>query len=122
MKTKEAVIPGNAYSQAMPAPLITIDLPGIIYRCNTEAEKMFGVQPGTLLRQNIKDLVKFEESNSFENEILPALRLQGNIRLQCSLKNNENAFYTLHFISLLNTENELIGITLTFSVESETTP
>ena len=117
MKTKEAVIPGNAYSQAMPAPLITIDLPGIIYRCNTEAEKVFGVQPGTLIKQNIEDLVLFEQNKGFENEILPALRLLGNFQLQCRLKNNENAFYTLHFISLLNTKNELTAITITFSGE-----
>ena len=121
MKTKEAVITGNANSQAMPAPLITIDLLGIIYRCNTEAEKVFGVQPGTLIKQNIKDLVLFEQNKGFENEILPALRLLDNIQLQCRLKNNENAFYTLHFISLLNTENELTAITITFSGESGNT-
>lgn len=119
MKTKKAVTPGNEYSHAMPAPFITTDLHGIIYRSNAEAEQVFGTQPGALLQQNIKELIHFEPKNSFESEIIPALRLLGNITMRCSLKNNENTLHTLHFISLLNTENELLGITITFLGQPE---
>ena len=119
MKTKQAPIPGNAYSHAVPDPFITIDEVGIINSCNTEAEMIFGVEPGALLQQSIRDLIQLEQDNSFESEIVPAVRLLGNISIQCSLRNIENSSYTLHFISLLNTRNELIGITVTFSGQPE---
>jgi len=123
MKTNESVIQGNVNSHLMPGPFISADLHGIIRRCNAEAEKVFGVQPGGLIQQDINDLLQFEGQNSFEQEIIPAIQLHGTISGRCSLKsaNNETLTFTAIFFGMLNAGNELAGVAATFTRIQENT-